>query len=463
MKAEAQASDSARKARKAAIAAEASYGAAQGYAASAFKAAEQARQSALNAHQSATEAYGKYRNTVARYKAERYTAEQQGLLEQKMADFEDEMQQVPEVGGTSEIQNLIQTILGNDPPPGMSLKDFIQLKLDIAGLMPVVGEPADLVNCIAYGFESGVTQSFKYGTDVWKDALLSCASMVPIAGWAVAPSKAARWAEKFGGKFDETFEAIGNLFKRNPCNSFPAGTLVLMGDGSKRPIERIAVNDLVQAADPVSGRSGPRMVQATIFTPDDRDFTAITLDEATGGGSVTATDEHPFWSVGPKQWKHAADLSAGDRLLTPGGESARIDQVRHWKERQSAYNLTIDDLNTYYVLAGDTPVLVHNSRCLTGSIVGPQGETLWLPKGRKAVAQADSGKGWFYSIKPSEAKDNGLHRSVRFVRVMDPVTTGPYQYPKGYITYANEAGQFVDPVTGKTLSKRDRYWHIPIP
>lgn len=85
------------------------------------------------------------------------------------------------------------------------------------------------------------------------------------------------------------------------------------------------------------------------------------------------------------------------------------------------------------------------------------------PQGRKAVAQADSGKGWFYSIKPSEAKDNGLHRSVRFVRVMDPVTTGPYQYPKGYITYANEAGQFVDPVTGKTLSKRDRYWHIPIP
>ncbi|AZP23345.1 hypothetical protein EJC51_20175 [Streptomyces aquilus] len=27
------------------------------------------------------------------------------------------------------------------------------------------------------------------------------------------------------------------------------------------------------------------------------------------------------------------------------------------------YNLTVDDLHTYYVLAGQTPVLVHNSNC----------------------------------------------------------------------------------------------------
>ncbi|MEH0511674.1 DUF5615 family PIN-like protein [Streptomyces sp. B21-106] len=27
------------------------------------------------------------------------------------------------------------------------------------------------------------------------------------------------------------------------------------------------------------------------------------------------------------------------------------------------YNLTVDDLHTYYVLAGETPVLVHNSNC----------------------------------------------------------------------------------------------------
>ena len=31
----------------------------------------------------------------------------------------------------------------------------------------------------------------------------------------------------------------------------------------------------------------------------------------------------------------------------------------------SAYNLTVADLHTYYVLAGNTPVLVHNSDPLT--------------------------------------------------------------------------------------------------
>jgi hypothetical protein len=29
------------------------------------------------------------------------------------------------------------------------------------------------------------------------------------------------------------------------------------------------------------------------------------------------------------------------------------------------YNLTVDDLHTYYVLAGETPVLVHNTACPT--------------------------------------------------------------------------------------------------
>ncbi|MFE0085891.1 hypothetical protein, partial [[Kitasatospora] papulosa] len=31
------------------------------------------------------------------------------------------------------------------------------------------------------------------------------------------------------------------------------------------------------------------------------------------------------------------------------------------------YNLTVEDFHTYYVLAGATPVLVHNSNCPTAS------------------------------------------------------------------------------------------------
>lgn len=171
-------------------------------------------------------------------------------------------------------------------------------------------------------------------------------------------------------------------------HSFPAGTRVLMGDRTTRPIEQIKIGDQVLAADPETGESGPRRVDATIHTPDDRDFTSITLDEADGDGSLTATGHHPFWAGSDGKWKNAADLTPEDSLRTPDGGTARINAVRHWTGLASAYNLTVNDLHTYHVLAGNTPVLVHNSRCLVGDIVGPQGEKLWLPKGRKAVATA---------------------------------------------------------------------------
>jgi len=38
--------------------------------------------------------------------------------------------------------------------------------------------------------------------------------------------------------------------------------------------------------------------------------------------------------------------------------------VRKWTEHQQVYNLTVDGLHTYYVVAGSTPVLVHNCTIL---------------------------------------------------------------------------------------------------
>jgi hypothetical protein len=43
---------------------------------------------------------------------------------------------------------------------------------------------------------------------------------------------------------------------------------------------------------------------------------------------------------------------------------------------------------------------------------------------------------------------------------MDPVTSGKYQYPDGYVKYENANGQGVDPYTGKTGSKPDT--HFPM-
>ncbi|MCJ0875838.1 polymorphic toxin-type HINT domain-containing protein [Streptomyces sp. AP-93] len=141
-------------------------------------------------------------------------------------------------------------------------------------------------------------------------------------------------------------------------HSFPAGTNVLMADGSQRPIEQIAVGDLVTATDPTSGETGPRAVTRTILTPGDRDFTSVTLTDKSG---LVSTDHHPYWVENRKRWIDAVDLQAGDALRTPVGTAVLVGETEQWKGLQSAYDLTVDDLHTYYVSAGTTSVLVHNT------------------------------------------------------------------------------------------------------
>ncbi|MFJ1709959.1 hypothetical protein, partial [Kitasatospora sp. NPDC088346] len=54
-------------------------------------------------------------------------------------------------------------------------------------------------------------------------------------------------------------------------------------------------------------------------------------------------------------------LAVGDTLRTPDDQPVRIINKRDWAGLQSTYNLTIANAHTYYVLAGVTPLLVHNS------------------------------------------------------------------------------------------------------
>ncbi|MGV0809023.1 hypothetical protein [Mycolicibacterium setense] len=104
----------------------------------------------------------------------------------------------------------------------------------------------------------------------------------------------------------------------------------------------------------------------------------------------------------------------------------------------------------------DTPAPSHPQ---PETIVGPGQESLPVVPDGAAGTVADNGKGMVYDIP---AGTEGLDARVARVRVMDPVTTGNYQYPHGYVSYENSAGQAVNPITGKTISRTDPYWHIPL-
>ncbi|MEV6873320.1 hypothetical protein [Amycolatopsis sp. NPDC051128] len=54
------------------------------------------------------------------------------------------------------------------------------------------------------------------------------------------------------------------------------------------------------------------------------------------------------------------NLQVGDHLQTAGGGEADVVAVTPYHSIEVTYDLTIDELHTYYVLAGDISVLVHN-------------------------------------------------------------------------------------------------------
>lgn len=155
-------------------------------------------------------------------------------------------------------------------------------------------------------------------------------------------------------------------------NSFPTGTHVQMADGSTKAIEDVRVGDTVMATDPQTGRTGPKKVTATITTPDDKEFTDLTLtDEAAPRGppaKITSTSHHPYWSETRHQWIDAGELTVGEQLLQPDGTTLTVTAGRNYRYAVTTHNLTVDDVHTYYVLAGLAPVLVHNC----DDFIGPQ-------------------------------------------------------------------------------------------
>ncbi|MFD3519660.1 polymorphic toxin-type HINT domain-containing protein [Streptomyces sp. NPDC058653] len=156
-----------------------------------------------------------------------------------------------------------------------------------------------------------------------------------------------------------------------PKHSFLPGTSVLLADGRRMAIDKVRVGMRVVATDPQNGRTEARTVEHTITTHQDKDFTRLTVVTGSGTEVLTATDTHPFWLTDKGRWADAGDIAAGDDLRTPAGTSVQVTAVAGYTKRQTTHDLTVNGIHTYYVLAGETPVLVHNTPPGTCSITTP--------------------------------------------------------------------------------------------
>ncbi|MEU1148121.1 polymorphic toxin-type HINT domain-containing protein [Streptomyces sp. NPDC005863] len=165
-------------------------------------------------------------------------------------------------------------------------------------------------------------------------------------------------AEAWGSRLGLKSPKAGRI---SGCKCFLAGTDVLMADGTTKDIEDVKLGDKVRATDPETGETGDREVTAAIVTDDDKQFAELTISTAGGLEKLTATQEHPFWSDSQHDWVDAGDLKRGMTLRTEDGRTATVAHIRSYQDHARTYNLTVRGLHTYYVLAGATPVLVHNS------------------------------------------------------------------------------------------------------
>ncbi len=148
-----------------------------------------------------------------------------------------------------------------------------------------------------------------------------------------------------------------NRDRSGDCNSFPAGTPVLMADGRRLPIEQVRPGDLVLAANPANGRWQPRAVLDRFSHLDEGQMATVTLVD---GSSLTATDHHLFFVASDGAWMELADVRPGDALLTPSGVATVARVIEGEPTETAVWDLdtAIDD--TFAVSTGGHDLLVHN-------------------------------------------------------------------------------------------------------
>ncbi|MBO0884304.1 MAG: ParB N-terminal domain-containing protein, partial [Mycobacterium sp.] len=156
----------------------------------------------------------------------------------------------------------------------------------------------------------------------------------------------------------------GGSRPREKC-SFTGATLVLLANGTTKPIQSIQTGDQVESTDTATGKNVPEPV-TELHVNQDTDPADITVQDAKGHTAVLhTTAHHRLWNQSTGQWTPAADLKRGAQLHSVNGDVEYVMTVRTWTGLTGMYDLTVATTHTFYVLVGGVPLLVHN--CGTAS------------------------------------------------------------------------------------------------
>jgi hypothetical protein len=188
---------------------------------------------------------------------------------------------------------------------------------------------------------------------------------------------------------------------------------------------------------------------------------------------TTSKQRGAIWAVDNQTWKQDPPPSPPN----PGGMSREeaAERLRDVQKRIAEHN---KDIPAISALPPNDPRR-HDFTFETNSLNGEKDKYLAVlpPKtappevtfrGERlpgappaAIADADpsiTAKGWVYPIAPHQP---GIDPRIATIRVMEPTS----EYPNGYVVYMDDHDppQTVNPFTGQTIPRTDKYAHIPLP
>ena len=159
-----------------------------------------------------------------------------------------------------------------------------------------------------------------------------------------------------------------------------------MADGAVKAIDQVEPGDEVVATDPETGERKSKLVEA-VHGHDDVMLTLVLTTSTGEKREILTTEDHPFWSESDQEYQRADELAPGEVVLTADGGSMEVHAVETQEVTYGpAWNLTVQDLHTYSVIAtgadvgaGSTrgppaaaradAVLVHNCSIQLGSTI----------------------------------------------------------------------------------------------
>ena len=320
-----------------------------------------------------------------------------------------------------------------------------------------------------------------------------------LVGLGFPAAKAARFASKI--KRIEMPKQVANT-----C-SFRGDMLVKTITGYK-PISEVRIGNMVLSKNEITGKLTYQSVSQHYNNAYRQTIYIDIKDENGNIQTIVSNKIHPFFTqvntgdslpssseghnyqgdINNAQWIDASNLKAGYKLLSEDGQWQVVQSVRQTEESLSAYNLTVNNDNTYFVTGSDSTygVWVHNN-CWNSLPDGAELTGKTLPNGTKLYQYKEDGKiKLLYQGKDGRYYDKNVYKpddlkAQQGAKPKDPNVDNPFpnrdgaKAAKGKVYYQtdveafeaakklgytikqsggrNRPAVFTNPKTGKVISR----------